>query len=252
MSITAIILTHNEEKNISRCLESIKEVADEIIVVDTDSNDKTLEIAERYGAKIVRREFKNQAETFNWALDNIEIKGDWILRLDADEYLTPKLAEEIKSLSAHEGVTGFYMKRRVFFLGRWIRHGGYYPKWFLRLWREGAARYEEREVDEHAMLKEGTAGRLQHDFVDDNKKDLTFWTAKHNNYATKEASAKPKTNRYTKLPPFFRAFAYFIYRYIFRLGFLDGKEGLIFHVLQGGWYRFLVDAKIFEKNIKDI
>ncbi|MDD5489588.1 MAG: glycosyltransferase family 2 protein [Candidatus Moranbacteria bacterium] len=253
--LSVIILTFNEELNIENCLKNVAGWANEIIVVDSFSGDKTLAIAKKYTDKIVKHTFVNQAEQFNWALDNIKIKNDWILRLDADEYLTEELKAEIteKLENRPDDINGYYMKRRVYFMGRFIKHGGYYPKWFLRLFRREKAHSEEREMDEHLVLSEGEAGWLKNDFVDDNKKDLSWWTEKHNNYSTREAKDVIKGNYgvrkkmfYYKLPPFCRAFCFFVYRYFFLLGFLDGKEGLIFHFLQGFWYRFLVDAKIHE------
>jgi len=278
-SLSIIVLTYHEELHLARCLESVKSVAGEIVVVDSFSTDGTREIAESYGAKFVQHEFVNQAQQFNWALDNLPISGEWILRLDADEYITPELAREIKETisinqpenqreSAH-AVNGYYIKRRVYFLERWIKHGGYYPIWILRLFRKGKARSEEREMDEHIEVFEGRVEKLDYDFVDDNKKGLALWTAKHNDYSTREVfsrlrerSSGPqggesgrrpfRSGIFSILPPLWRAFCYFSYRYILRLGFLDGKEGLIFHVLQGFWYRFLVDAKLYESRIKKI
>lgn len=259
--ISAVILTYNEEINLENCLKNNKEWCDEIFIVDSYSTDKTLEVAKKYAVKISQHPFKNQAEQFNWALDNLDIKNDWILRLDADEYLTDELKNEIieKLKNMPTDISGFYLKRRVYFMGKWIKYGGYYPIWLLRLFRYGKARYqEERDVDEHLTLLEGNAGKMKNDFIDDNKKDLTWWIKKHNNYAFREAREVLSGNygrgmkkKYYRLPLFFRVFAYFIYRYFFRLGFLDGKEGLIFHFLQGFWYRFLIDAKIYEhENIK--
>ena len=257
-SPAVVILTYNEELNIEKCLKSVAGWADEIFIVDSYSTDKTLEIAQKYGAKIVQHPFKNQAQQFNWALGNLEIKNEWILRLDSDEYLTKELRAEIteKLKNTPHDVSGFYMKRRVYFMGRWIKHGGYYPTWILRLFKKGKARSEERAMDEHIVLSEGKSMKLENDFVDDNKNNLNWWIQKHNNYASREAEdvlrgyvgIGGKRNFYYKLPLFCRAFLYFFYRYFLRLGFLDGKKGLIFHFLQGFWYRFLVDAKIYEKN----
>ncbi len=253
--ISAIILTYNEELNIEACLKSIFGWADEIFIVDCYSTDKTLEIAKKYGVKIFQHPFENQAIQFNWALDNLDIKNEWIIRLDSDEYLTDELKHEITETlkNTPDGVNGYYMKRRVYFMGKWIKHGGYYPTWILRLFKNGKGRSELRKVDEHIVLSEGKEGRLENDFIDDNKKDLTWWIGKHNNYASREAAdflagnfGVSKKKNYYRLPMFFRAFSYFIYRYFIRLGFLDGKKGLIFHFLQGFWYRFLVDAKIYE------
>lgn len=289
--VSVIILTFNEELNIENCLKSIADWASEIIIVDSFSSDRTLEIVKKYTLNIVKHSFVNQAEQFNWALDNLKIKNDWIFRLDADEYLTEELKEEIssslnpftprsaglrfrlgfgeKEISSSPEVNGYYIKRRVYFMNRWIKYGGYYPVWFLRLFRKGKARSEERKMDEHIILSEGQAGKLENDFIDDNKKDLSWWIEKHNNYASREAIERMdcqleinnhgekmggqaarkrwlKDNFYYRLPLFCRAFCYFIYRYFFLLGFLDGREGLIFHFLHAFWYRFLVDAKIYE------
>jgi len=262
LPISVIILTYNEGLNIENCLKSVVDWANEVIIVDSFSTDKTLEIARKYTNKIAQRTFVNQAEQFNWALENLDIKSEWILRLDADEYLTQELKNEIRvnpllnnqdPRQSASLVNGFYIKRRVYFMGRWIRHGGYYPTWILRLFRKGKARSELRAMDEHIVLSEGKAEKLKNDFIDDNKKGLEDWINKHNNYSSREAAdvlsgnyGRGKKKFYYWLPLFCRAFLYFIYRYFFRLGFLDGKEGLIFHFLQGFWYRFLVDAKLFE------
>ncbi len=260
VSLTAIILTQDEEINIKECLESITGLASQIILVDSGSRDKTVEIVKKFGVEVFEHPFENQARQFNWALDNLDIKNDWILRLDADEYLTEKLKAEItkKLKDTSDDVSGYYMKRRVYFMGRWIKHGGYYPTWILRLFKHKKGRSEERAMDEHIVLSEGKSAKLKNDFVDDNKKDLTWWIEKHNNYASREADdvlrgdvgLGGKRNFYYKFPPFCRAFLYFIYRYFLCLGFLDGKEGLIFHFLQGCWYRFLVDAKIYKKRCR--
>jgi len=273
LPISVIILTYNEEIHLERVLKNIADWADEIFVVDSYSTDNTVQIAKRYGCKIVQHPFENQAQQFNWALDNLDIKNDWILRLDADEYLTEELKEEIGEILFNMGtsdvpnidintrtsdvqkleINGFYIKRRVYFMGRWIKHGGYYPIWFLRLFKKGKAKSEQRAMDEHIVLLEGRAERLKNDFIDDNKKGLSDWISKHNNYASREAAdvlrgdyGTKKKKIYYRLPLFCRAFLYFFYRYFIRLGFLDGKEGLIFHFLQGCWYRFLIDAKIYE------
>jgi len=273
--ISLIILTYNEEKNIEYCLKSTYEWVGEIIIVDSFSADKTLEICKKYTDKIYQHPFKNQAKQFNWALDNVPIAYDWIMRLDADEMITPELAKEICQVLPNlpADIAGIYIKRRVYFMGRWIKHGDYYPMWFLRIFRKGKGRYEEI-TEEHIVLSEGKTIRLKNDFIDYNRKGISFWIDKHNNWAIGEMldvmsymgygglpknTVKPslfgtqeqrrrwlKTNVYAKMPLFFRAFFYFFYRYFFRFGFLDGIEGLIFHFLQGCWYRFLVDAKIFE------
>jgi glycosyltransferase involved in cell wall biosynthesis len=273
--ISLIILTKNEAENIRFCLDSVKDLVSEIIVVDSGSTDDTLKIVTEYGARVFTNPFKNQAEQFNWALDNTSPQGDWILRLDADEYLLPELKVEIlDTLENTTGeIVGFFLKRRVYFMGRWIRHGGYYPTWILRLFRRGQVRSELREMDEHLVLVDGGQLKyLKNDFVDENHKNLSWWIEKHNQYASREAEAEfmetgevdsdplgdPverkrwwKNNFYGKSPLFLRAFVYFVFRYFVRLGFLDGKPGLIFHTLQGFWYRFLVDVKLYQLRINE-
>lgn len=268
--ISVVILTWNEELNLLKCLKSIEHLADEVFIVDSYSTDKTIEIAKKHGAHVTQREFKNQAEQFNWALDNLNIKNEWILRLDADEVITPELEKEILETvpSVADDISGFYIKRRVYFKGRWIKHGAYYPTWILRLFKNGKARSEDREMDEHIVLLQGKSANLENDFVDENLQPLSWWIERYNKYSTREANAVLaaaregvaenlhgsqterkrwlKNNIYYHAPKFFRAFLYFIYRYVVRFGFLDGVEGLIFHFLQGFWYRFLVDAKLFE------
>lgn len=270
LPISLIVLTYNEERHLAACLESAAEWVSEIVVVDSGSTDKTAAIAKQFSARIIVHLFENQARQFNWTLDEVSLTQPWILRLDADERMTPALWEEIAQIVPHvpAEVMGFFMKRRVYFMGRWIKHGGYYPTWILRLFRKGEARYvQEREVDEHLTLLRGRTMKFQCDFFEENKKDLTFFTDKHNRYASHEVRAlsaeqekergrvsggQPgrkawlKTSAYGRMPLFLRAFAYFFYRYVLRGGFLDGKEGFIFHFLQGCWYRFLVDAKLYE------
>ena len=274
VDLTVIILTYNEELHIERCIQSVKSFAKEIIVVDSFSTDRTLEIAQSIGAKIYQNKFVNQAQQFQWALNNCDIKTQWIMRLDADEYVLPELAKEIqlKLSFLSEDISGIYIKRRVYFMGKWIKHGGYYPTWLLRIWRYGCAKVEQRWMDEHIKVLKGKTIKFENDIVDENLNNLTWWINKHNSYATREAidllnavynfleydeiSAKLfgaqeqrkrwLKYRYAKLPLFIRPTLYFLYRYFLKAGFLDGREGLIWHFLQGFWYRFLVDAKIFE------
>jgi glycosyltransferase involved in cell wall biosynthesis len=275
--LSLIVLTYNEEVNIEHCLESVADWIGEIIIVDSFSTDRTLEICRRYTDKIYQHPFENHGKQVNWALDNIPLTYDWVMQLDADEMVTPELATELCQTlpNLSDDVSGLYAKRRVYFLGRWMRHGDYYPMWLLRVFRRGKARNEEFEED-RVILLEGRAGYLKHDFIDCNRKGLTFWIDKHNQWAGNEMRdllalstndgqevspmrIRPsllaaqdqrrrwlKRNVYGRAPLFARAFLYFLYRYFLRLGFLDGKEGLIFHFLQGCWYRFLVDAKIYE------
>ncbi len=277
LSITVIILTFNEEIHIERCIANVAPLAARIIVVDSFSSDGTVEIAKRLGAEVTQRAFKHQADQFQWALDNCQLATDWVLRLDADEYLEPALTKEIAERlpSLPERVTGVRLRRKVIFRHRWIRHGGYYPAIFLRLWRTGAACIEQRWMDEYAVLAWGESVTFAADFVDHNLRDINWWIEKHNRYATRQmvdfinrefqlfpidneteraAHAQARWKRFLRnrvfasAPLYLRSVIYFLYRYLFRLGFLDGKQGFLFHTMQGFWYFLLIDAKIEESR----
>ena len=275
LDISVIILTYNEEIHLRRCLENVKLFAKDIFIVDSYSTDKTLEIAREYGAIILQNKWENNhAKQFNWGLEHAPIKTSWILRLDADEYLLPELIEELhKRLpSMAEDVTGIIFNRRHIFMGQWMKRG-IYPVKLLRLFRSGKGICEQRLMDEHIQLLEGKAIEFEHDFCDHNLNDLSWFCHKHVNYAIREAvdlldieldltgaaetdehkqistqalQKRMKKHKYAKQPLFWRSFAYFCYRYFFKLGFTEGKEGFLWHFLQGWWYRTLVDAKIFE------
>jgi len=273
--ISVIILSLNEEKHIRRCLESASHITDQLFVVDCYSTDKTAEIAESLGAKIFYNNWPGlYAVQFNWALDNLPIRTKWILRLDADEYLSPELIDEIKTElpSAPEDVSGVLVTLGRVFLGRKIKRGTTGIK-LLRLFKYKYGRCEERFMDEHITLSEGKTIEFQNELVDHNLNDLGWWTQKHNGYAVREAidlldteydlsgylereenneigtqAARKRSVKsgYVRMPLFLRSFMYFFYRYFIRLGFLDGKEGFLWHFLQGWWYRTLVDARIWE------
>lgn len=274
--LTVLILAQNEEKNIVRSIRSVKRIAKRILVVDSGSTDRTIELAKQNGAEVVLHSpFVNYATQFNWGLDHTNIDTKWILRLDADEQVTCELAQEIeKLLEEHDqdDVNGFEVKCRIIFMGRWIRHGGTYPLIIPRLFRRGFGRVEMRKMDEHTLIQ-GKVLRFQNDLVHYDFKGLHEWVDKHNKYSVRECQdyferqetheAQMKGNLtgnqrqrkrflkngvYYNLPLFLRAHLYFIYRYYIRLGFLDGKEGKIFCFLQAYWYRFLVDAKIYENE----
>ena len=278
--LSVIVLTFNEEKHIERCLRSVQGIARQVFVVDSFSTDKTVELAKAMGAVVAQRPWKNYADQFQWALDHYaEYCGqttEWVMRLDADEYLEPDLQQELPRVLAEveEGIDGFYIHRKVFFYGKWIRHGGFYPHTLLRVWRHGKGRVEQRWMDEHIVLPPGSkTAMLKGHLVDDNRKGITFWIAKHNSYASREAvdllnnkyhlferddalkeldDPQAKWKRllkeevYSRLPLSLRSTLYFLYRYFLRLGFLDGVKGFIWHFMQGYWYRMLVDVKIME------
>lgn len=274
--LTVLILAQNEEKNIVRSICSVKKIAKRILVVDSGSTDRTIELAKQNGAEVVLHSpFVNYATQFNWGLDHTNIDTNWILRLDADEQVTPELAKEIESaLEEHsqDDVNGFEVRCRIIFMGRWIRHGGTYPLIIPRLFRRGFGRVEMRKMDEHTLIQ-GKVMRFQNDLIHYDFKGLHEWIDKHNKYSVrecqdyferKEAHEEQmkgnltgnqrqrkrflKNGVYYNLPLFLRAHLYFIYRYYIRLGFLDGKEEKIFCFLQAYWYRFLVDAKIYENE----
>ena len=273
LDISVIILTFNEELHIRRCLENVNQFAKKVYVIDSFSTDNTVAITESMGATVVQHKWPgNQAEQFNWALQNIEIDTEWIFRLDADEYLMPELIEELHARipTLDDNITGITFKRRHIFLGRWMKSGTY-PVMILRMFRTGNAVCEQRLMDEHIELLQGESITFENDFVDENLNNLSWWANKHVGYAVREAaelldieynitgndsgerhlSEKTLQKRklklkYTKKPLFWRSFAYFIYRYIFKMAFLDGKEGFLWTFLQGWWYRTLVDAKIYE------
>ncbi|MBZ5639689.1 MAG: glycosyltransferase family 2 protein [Acidobacteriia bacterium] len=275
LPISIVVLTFNEEENLPACLDSVLGWADAVYVVDGFSTDRTVEIARARGCTVLETDLRGYGPIYNWALGQIAFETDWIMRLDADEIATDGLREVLARELPHVGaeVAGLYVKRRIHFLGRFIRHGGCYPIWHLRIWRRGRGFCEERLADEHIVLTSGTAERLDGDIVDDSRKTLSWWVHKHNGYATREAIEQVRTEFglgggsqlearllgsqeqrkrwlnvkvYSHLPLFVRPTLYFLYRYVIKLGVLDGPEGLVWHVLQGFWYRFLVDAKIFE------
>jgi len=275
-TLAVVILTHNEEIHLPRALESVASFASEVFVIDSFSTDRTVELARSRGATVIQHEFINYAKQFQWALETAPISAGWIMRLDADEVVEPGLAAEIsqKLPSLPAEVAGINLRRKHIFLDRWIRHGSRYPLIMLRIWRRGQGRIENRWMDEHMLVWGGRTVTFDNDFADHNLKGLTFFTDKHNKYATREAidvlnqrlgfldvddrlsssqsSAQAAARRtmkegfYNRIPFQLSALLYFLYRYIFKLGFLDGAEGLIYHSLQGFWYRFLVGAKTFE------
>jgi len=277
-SLAIVVLTFNEARHLDRALEAVRVFGCKLFVVDSFSSDGTVDIARAHGATVLQNKFVNHAKQFQWALDHASIDADWIMRLDADEIVEPDLATEIveKLSELPADVVGVNLKRKHIFMGRWIKHGGRYPLVLLRIWRRGHGRIEDRWMDEHIIVWGGRTVTFHGGFADHNLNDLTFFTDKHNKYATREAvdvlnqrlhfmpqeqamsslgssrqaalKRAVKERIYNRIPFQLSAAGYFFYRYIVQRGFLDGKEGLIYHVLQGFWYRFLVGAKIEELN----
>ena len=269
-NISAIVLTYNEEIHIKRCLENLKLITDKIFVIDSFSTDSTTNIAKELGAEVLFNKWENSySKQFNWALKNAPIKTDWVIRIDADEYLDNKLIDEInnKLPKVSDNVSGIEICLERFFLKKKIKFGlGKISQ--IRLFRYGKAICEPRMMDEHIMV-DGEIISFKGKWIDNNLSTLQEWSSKHNKYAIREAidylnlysenninikynysyNAKNKHKNktlYSKMPLFWRAFIYFCLRYFIRGGFLDGKEGFLWHFLQGWWYRTLVDAKIFE------
>ncbi|HWB10162.1 MAG TPA: glycosyltransferase family 2 protein [Pirellulales bacterium] len=285
--VTVVILTFNEEQNLPACLASVASWAGQIVIVDSGSTDRTREIARDFGATLLSHPFETHSKQWRWALDNLPAAptgetSEWILGLDADQRISHELAEEIRDLlcpcasAAREGnqpaeIDGYYIKRRQVFQGRWIRHGGYYPKYLLKLFRRDRVLFDEHDLVDHHFHVRGKVGKLRNDLIEDNRKedDINFWIQKHCRYAVALAREELRRNSresespivprlwgtpdqrvlwlkhaWYRLPLFVRPFLYFFYRYFLRLGFLDGKQGFVFHFLQGFWYRLLVDIHL--------
>lgn len=275
LDLTVIILTYNEELHIRRCLENVAPIAKQIFVIDSYSTDRTLEIAREFeNVQVLQNKWTNYATQFNWALQNAPVTTKWVLRLDADEYLSEELKSELRDRlpSLPSEYTGIIFPLRRVFLGKTIRCGMNQVK-LMRMFQYGKAQIEVRQMDEHIQLIEGKAIEFKYEFADDNLNNLSWWTRKHVGYAIREAvdlldielgltgaaetddnkhisaqalAKRMKKHKYARQPLFWRAFAYFCYRYFFKLGFTEGKEGFLWHFLQGWWYRTLVDAKVYE------
>jgi len=274
-SITAVILTYNEQIHLQRCLDSLKNCVEKIYVIDSFSSDSTEDIANNNNISIIHIEWENSySKKYNTALNTIDFKTDWVLRIDADEYLTERLATEIVQNvdKTPENVKGIFVTRTIKFMDRELKYGGMHPVYTMRLWRAGFGKCESKLMDEHIVLSEGDTINYKNCLIDDNLKGIDDWIDKHNTYSTKEAidmlriesdcvssnqiSKKifgNQVNRtrklksyYAKNPLFIRAFIFFIYRYVFRMGFRDGIAGFCWNFLQGLWYRMLVDIKILD------
>lgn len=274
--ISVIVLTYNSAKSISRTIRAAKLVSDDIHIVDSYSNDDTVAICRAIGCHVVQRAFKNYADQRNWSIDNLQLAHPWQLHLDADEELEAELAIAINKLDLPScPYDGFIIGRTIIFMGRTLRFGVLNKTWHLRLFANGKARCENRLYDQH-FISTGKIGRINCYVLDHQDQSLSEWTIRHNRWSDLELNellqggrslqqdvVSPslfgtviERKRYAKLtyytmPLFFRAFGYFFYRYVMRGGFLDGAEGLIFHVLQAFWFRFLVDAKIYERLTHD-
>jgi glycosyltransferase involved in cell wall biosynthesis len=275
VGLSVIVLTFNEARNLPRCLASVAGLAERVFVVDSGSTDGTPTVAETLGARVYQHPFEGHAAQWNWAFRNLPLQPGWILALDADHRLTPALVAELRELFARgipRELAGYYVTRRQIFRGRWIRHGGYYPKRLLKLVRAGAVSSDERERLDFRLYVEGPTALLANDILEDNEneREIEFFITKHLRFASLQAAEELERRNgsayritpspfgspdartlflkriWYRLPLYVRPTLYFLYRYLVRLGFLDGKEGFVFHFLQAFWYRVLVDIRIEE------
>lgn len=283
--VTVMVLTYDEERNLAACLGSVSGWVSDVFIVDSGSHDRTVAIGEAYGAKVVTHPFESHVRQWSWALENLPLTTEWVLALDADQRVTPELREDIsRTVMAQIGdsgdVAGCFVRRKQIFRGRWIKHGGYYPKYLLKLFRRDHVWLDERELVDHHFYVRGSVARLRHDLIEDNgnEADISVWLAKHIRYAELQAEEEWRRRvtvgpegtvkasligapderilwlkqRWYGMPLYIRPFFYFFYRYVIRFGFLDGKEGFIFHFLQGFWYRLLVDIKLDERRRQEV
>lgn len=274
-SVSVVIPTFNEDVNIGACLESIAGWADEILVVDSFSSDKTEEIARRFPVQFVQHVYESAPAQWNWAIKNLPFKNEWLLALDADFRMTAELksalSDQLLHLPTH--VNGLYVRHRQVFRGRFIKHGTIYPRYWLRAFRRNAVSMDQNElVDQHFYVS-GETRRVEFDVIEDNLKerDINFWLSKQLRFAERAAveevirlrtgqispiipslfgSPDQRTlwmkERWYALPLYWRPVLYFLYRYILRLGFLDGKEGFLYHFTQALVYRTVVDTHVDE------
>jgi glycosyltransferase involved in cell wall biosynthesis len=274
LDLTAIILTYNEEKHIKRCILSIRKFVKKIIIIDSYSNDKTIQIAKKYKTKIYKHQFVNQSKQINWGIKNIKFTTKWLLRIDADEIFTDKLKDKliVKLNDNRKKYNGITINRKIRFLNKDINFGGVSPHKTLRIWRKNKGYCEDAWMDEQMLVK-GQIAHINEDLIDHNLNNLSWWINKHKLYAIREAknyllnknnikkktiSSDPsKINKYLKLkiyynfPMYIRPFLLFIYNYFIKYGFLSSWQGLIFYSLQSFWYRMLVDINIAkQKKIK--
>lgn len=277
--ICLVVLTFNSEESLRLVVESCLPLGARVVVVDSGSTDGTLAIAASLGAEVLQHPFENYARQRNWAQEAIGATEGWYLHLDADEVLSPELCRSLLAVleSPAPEFDGYLMKRVPFFMGRKIRHGVIGSTFHLRLYRVGKGRCEDRLYDQHYVL-DSPAGRVAGDLLDLQITTVEKWTAAHNRWSTAEAeeawtrNMSPEAQEETgtlsaslrgdmrmrkrwlknkvwyRMPLLLRPFLFFFYSYVLRLGFLDGRVGLAYHVLQAFWFRFLVDAKLLERR----
>ena len=273
-----IILTYNEQEHLPRLLRSIEPLEAPVYILDSGSTDDTLSIAENFGATIAQNPFKNHPEQWNYALNCFTITTPWIIALDADQWLSEQLQKKLldfRSTHLSSTINGIYFNRKNYFRGEWIKYGGYYPKYLLKMFRKGKGRSDLNENMDHRFIIEGETTTWKDGIIhEENFKEnhINFWISKHNRYSDlvaqeeierrqqiRHQAIKPKMfgspderiaaykKMWWKMPLYLRPFCYFFYRFFLQLGFLDGKQGRLFHFLQGFWFRMIVDMKIEEQ-----
>lgn len=270
-SCVVVVLTFNSASIVRETIGQALKVSQNIFVVDSGSKDGTADIAREMGCEVVDRAFVNYSEQRNWAISQVSGKYQWQLHLDADEVLDEEAVSAIgKVLSGSNKFDAYLIKRRDYFMGKMLRFSGVNP-WHLRLFKSGVGQCENRLYDQHFVSTQAT-GKLSGVMLDKNVSSMADWTARHNRWSDLEADqilqektvssdvlqprlfgdSRERTRFikgvYYKLPIGMRALSYFIYRYLFRLGFLDGVVGFYFAVFQAFWFRMLVDAKIYERQ----
>ena len=271
--ISVVLLTFNSSASIQRTLDRVREISDDIHAVDSFSKDDTVDVLTRNGVHVTHRPFKNYADQRNWAIDNLPLKYGWQIHVDADEELEPQLISAIKALDlTNIDADGFIVGRKIVFLGKILRFGGIAKTWHYRLFRTGYGRCEDRLYDQH-FVGSGRTRTIDAFMLDHQEDTIAEWTARHNRWSDMEAAeaagtsgaadgqvqakfggnrierARANKGLYYRSPLFLRALVYFLFRYIILLGFADGMAGLIYNVLQAFWFRFLVDAKIYERRV---
>lgn len=271
---SGVILTLNEIRNIEACILSLSACVREVLVVDSGSTDGTIELAQRLGARVVHHDFTTHAAQWTFALAQ-PLAGSWVIALDADQRVSPELATSLLDLATNVSgeVQGIYVNRLHVFRGQPMRHGGLFPKWMLKVFRAGAGFTDPGELLDFRFYVRGRTIAASGLLIEDNRNEaeISFWIDKHNRFSTRQAAEEArraagaggwavpprlfgtpdqrilflKTVWY-RMPRYTRPFLYFLWRYFLRLGFLDGKQGFVFHVLQAFWYRLLVDIKLDE------
>lgn len=270
--LTVVVPTFNEEINLESCLQSVKDWAQEIIVVDSGSDDATDDIAKSFGATVYEHAYANAPKQWEWILDTVEFSSEWILALDADSVVTPELRAAIsEELSSGTDKSGYYVRHKQMFRGRFIKHGGIYPRYRLYLFRRDKVYVDEHDLVDQRFFVRGQAGRLEHDIIEDNKKDSLIGPWMRKQIAFAERAALEERNRrshaksgrgaltggrnervlwlkrrWLRLPRYWRSVGYFLYRYVFRLGFLDGRAGFVYHFSQALVFRVMLDARLEE------